>query len=161
MVGEILPFGNTLMIIQLKPSNKDLEKIESKYKCNLDWKLLSHCLTSTYNWIFPNRSKATHTIYIKIQHDEDLAGWYYYGSSIYINLKHNKKFEDFIQTIFHEFRHWVQFKISKRSATSMVTKRKKGWDIGEAELEAEAWEKIGEKIFEMYTLLDYSKSIHK
>ena len=43
----------------------------------------------------------------------------------------------------------------------MVTKRKKGWDIGEAELEAEAWEKIGEKIFEMYTLLDYSKSIHK
>jgi hypothetical protein len=43
----------------------------------------------------------------------------------------------------------------------MISKRKKGWDMEQAELEAESWEKIGEKIFEMYKLLDYIKTIHK
>ena len=68
------------------------------------------------------------------------------GETIYVNLENNETFEEFIQTIFHEFRHWVQFKIDKRPAASMISKRKKGWDMEQAELEAESWEKIGEKI---------------
>jgi hypothetical protein len=43
----------------------------------------------------------------------------------------------------------------------MVTKKSNKWDRVDAEKEAEAWEEIGEKIFEIYNLLDYSKSIHK
>ena len=161
MVEGILLFGSTHMKIQLKPSKKDIEKIEEKYERNLDWKLLSHCLTTTYDWIFANRSRAKHSITVKIKYDETLAGWYYYGETIYVNLENNETFEEFIQTIFHEFRHWVQFKIDKRPAASMISKRKKGWDMEQAELEAESWEKIGEKIFEMYKLLDYIKTIHK
>lgn len=161
MAEETLPLGNIPMRILLKPAKRDIEKIEEKYKCNLDWKLLSHCLTTSYNWLVPNKTRATYNISVRVKYDENLAGWYYYGETIYVNLGHNDTFEEFIQTIFHEFRHWMQFKIEKRAANSMVSKRKKGWSVKEAELEAESWEKIGEKVFEIYNILNYIKTIHK
>ncbi|MGA1046531.1 MAG: hypothetical protein ACO3UU_00825 [Minisyncoccia bacterium] len=149
------------MKIQLKPSNKDIEKIYKKYNVYIDWNLLSYSTTAVYNWVYPNRSKETKTISLKIKEEEGLAGWYYYGSSIYVNLKYNETFTEFIKTVFHEVRHWIQFKIDKRPALSMVKKKPVKWDCVDAEREAESWEEIGEKIFEMYNLLAYSKTIHK
>jgi len=161
MAAAIPLFGNTHMKIQLKLSDSDICKIYEKYNRHLDWNLLSYSTTTAYNWVRPNRSSKTRNIYLKIKEEDGLAGWYYYGSSVYINLKYNETFEEFIKTIFHEIRHWIQFKIDKRTANSMVTKKSNKWDRDDAENEAEAWEEIGEKIFEIYNLLDYSKLIHK
>lgn len=148
------------MRIKFKISKQDNEKLTNKYQCNIDWKLLSHSATSAFNWIKPNRYDDA-IIIVRIRDKEALAGWYDYGQSLYINLDNNSDINDFIKTLFHEFRHWMQFKIEKRPAHSLVTKRGKLWDCDNAEEEATAWENIGEKIFDIYNTLSYIKEEYK
>jgi hypothetical protein len=147
------------MKIRLRLNDKDNEKAIAKYNVSTDWKLLSYCLTTAYNWIKPNRSKSTTNIYVKIREDDSLAGWYNYSNTLYININNNETYEEFVKTIFHEFCHWKQYMIDNRPSNSMVAKRPNKWDCEDAELEAENWELIGIKALEIYNCLSYSKNI--
>lgn len=159
MVAAQLQFGSTFMQIKFNINEKDTKKIE--HLGEIDWKRLSYATTLAYNWCKPNRVTQTYRLPIKIKESPGLAGWYSYGNTLYVNLEFIENLDDFLRTVFHEFRHWVQYKIEKRSSFSLVTKRKNGWDMDNAESEAETWEKIGIKIFEIYNILDYIKKEHE
>jgi len=153
--------GNiTAMQIQFKIDKKDDDVLFVKYDTRIDWKLLSYSATSAYNWIIPNRSSKINSIPIRLKKTDGLAGWFNYGQSLYINLDYNEDLSEFIRTLFHELRHWIQFHIDKRPAHSLVTKKEKHWCCENAEKEAQDWEEIGEKILDIYNILAYSKLKH-
>lgn len=151
------------MKIQFRVNKNDAKLIYKTYRKKIDWKQLSHAFTSAYNWICPNRSSKTITLYVKVRDcPEEYAGWFNYSNTLYVSASLNNCLEEFIRTVFHEFCHWRQYWVEKRSANSIVGKRGNNkWDSDNAEYEAEQWEILGEKIFEMYNILSYIKKDYK
>jgi hypothetical protein len=153
------------MLFKLNVNAKDRDAINAKYGREIDWALMSHCLSTIYNWSVPNRKKHTENIRIKLVYDdkngERLFGWFYYGKTIYICINRNNTYVSFIKTVFHEFCHWNQYWVDGRSAHHMVTKRRDKWGKDDAEREAEIWEIIGKKAIRLYNILEETKSLHE
>lgn len=149
------------MKLRLTISKEDKKIVNEQYGVNLDWNLLSYCLTTTYNWVIPNRKPHTNNIRVAIKgREEGCVGWFNYGQTLYVLPNQNKTLSDFIETLFHEFCHWNQYWIDGRSCSSMVTKRPSDkWGMDECEKEAQKWEIIGKKSLIMYNNLKESKEL--
>lgn len=148
------------MKIRLVLSKKDKEKVNKRYNTALDWRLLSYCLTTSYNWIVPNRKDFTNDIRVAVsEKDEECYGWFKFGMSIYVNPAKNETIDEFIKTLFHEFCHWHQYWVKDRSYESMVFKSPKKWSMDQCEEEAEKWETIGKNAFTIYNLLQEGKEL--
>ena len=149
------------MKIRLTISREDKEVVNEQYGVNLDWNLLSYCLTTSYNWIVPNRKTHTNNIRVALKGKEDgCVGWFKYGQTLYIIPELNETLNDFVETLFHEFCHWNQYWIDDRSHVHMVTKRSNGqWGSTECEKEAQKWEVIGKNALVMYNMLKEGKEL--
>ena len=153
------------MQITLSPSKQDRKIFNNVYDREVDWRLLSYCMTLVYNWSIPNRQAVSNIIRVKAfesdtDENTDLVGYFYFGKTIYINVDNCPTYKLFVGTIFHEFCHWYQYWIIGRSHIHMVSERPVDkWNVKQCEGEAENWEKIGLKAIRIYNELEECKKL--
>lgn len=146
---------------------KERDRLNEAYGEEFDWALMSQCITSTYNCAIPNRRNYEQRIRLKIydrsisDETSDLAGYFNYGHTLYLNIDLHNTFRDLSYTLFHEFYHWHQFWIDNRAASRMTNAYSSNiWDADDAENEAEEWALIGHFTFDTYINLTKCKKIH-
>jgi hypothetical protein len=74
------------MKIRLTVSKQDKELVNKQYGVNLDWNLLSYCLTTSYNWIVPNRKTHTNNIRVALFHEFCHWNQYWIDDRSHVNM---------------------------------------------------------------------------